>query len=364
MDKKILWRIGLIVLVVGLAGAFLYLKGVNYGLDLKGGIHLVLRVNTDDAIKGELDDAAQRLTAAAREVGITLGAVQVEPDDTRFKVAVPADLDVDRMNEVANRALSGFKVSRSAGEWAFGFPTGVDRDIREGAVRQALETIRNRVDQFGVAEPVIQRQGIEGTRILVQLPGVDDPARVKSLIGKTALLEFKEVVAGPAPDRDSLIRAAGGSVPLDAEVVSGDRFGLEREVLGTDFYLLKKAAIISGRELRSARRGQDQYGMAVVNFATVPSASDKFGDYTGSHIGTRMAIVLDGKVMSAPVIRDRIPGEGVIEGNFSIQEAEDLSLVLRAGALPAPPSPTSRSARCQRWAGTRSAAAGGPAWSA
>jgi len=335
VDKKMLWRIGLIVLVVGLAGTFVTLKGVNYGLDLKGGIHLVLRVNTDDAVKGELDDAAQRLTAAAREEGITLGAVRVEPAETEFRVAVPGDLDVDRMNEVANRVLAGFRVSRSSGEWAFGFPAGVERDIREGAVRQALETIRNRVDQFGVAEPVIQRQGLEGTRILVQLPGVDDPARVKSLIGKTALLEFKEVVAGPAPDRDSLIRAAGGSVPPDAEVVSGDRFGLEREVLGTDFYLLKRSAIISGRELRSARRGQDQYGMAVVNFATVPSASDKFGDYTGSHIGTRMAIVLDGNVMSAPVIRDRIPGEGVIEGNFSIQEAEDLALVLRAGALPA-----------------------------
>ncbi len=217
----------------------------------------------------------------------------------------------------------------------FTLPANVARNVRDMAVKQALETIRNRVDQFGVSEPVIQRQGIEGQRILVQLPGVDDPGRVKELIGKTALLELKEVMAGPGPDRQALLAKLGGSVPADAEVVTGDRKDFEGHVIGREYYLLKRAAIVSGRELRSARRSQDQYGQPAVSFSLIPAAAGKFGKFTESHIGTNMAIVLDRKVMSAPVIRGRISDEGIIEGSFSVKEAEDLALVLRAGALPA-----------------------------
>jgi preprotein translocase subunit SecD len=337
VDKNLLWRFGLIAVVVGLSVFFLYPpeERIHLGLDLRGGIHLVLRVNTEDAIKAELDDAAQRLVSEARTEGLSLGAVEVQHQDHAFKVPVPANVDATKLSQLGNRVLPGFKVTSGAQFWTYTFPPEREREVRDGAVRQTLETLRNRVDQFGVAEPVIQRQGMEGDRIIIQLPGVDDPARVKALIHNTALLEFQEVVSGPAPDRDSLIRAAGGSLPPDAEVVPGDRTGPDGKAIGTEYYLLKRASIIAGRELRSARRGQDQYGMAVVNFATVPSASNKFGEYTGSHIGTRMAIVLDSKVLSAPVIKARIPGEGVIEGNFSIQEAEDLALMLRAGALPA-----------------------------
>jgi preprotein translocase subunit SecD len=211
----------------------------------------------------------------------------------------------------------------------------MDRTVRDQAVRASLETIWNRVDQFGVAEPVIQRQGVDSDRILVQLPGVDDPARVKDLISSTAFLEFQEVVAGPAPDRQSLLAGLGGSLPADSEILSGERTGLDGQAIGTDYWVLKKAAIISGQELRSARRSQDEYGQPVVNFSTQPHAADKFGQYTGSHIGTRMAIVLDNNVISAPVIQSRIPGDGRIEGNFTIEQAEDLALKLRAGALPA-----------------------------
>jgi preprotein translocase subunit SecD len=132
-----------------------------------------------------------------------------------------------------------------------------------------------------------------------------------------------------------LLAPTGGVVPADSEVVSGDQEGFEGEVIGTAYYLVKKSSIITGRELRTARRDQDEYGQATVSFSLQPAAIDKFADYTGSHIGTAMAIILDNTVMSAPVIRSRIPGDGQIEGNFSIEEAEDLALVLRAGALPA-----------------------------
>jgi len=337
VDKKLWLRVGLIVVVVGLAVLSLYPpeERINLGLDLRGGIHLVLQVKTDDAVKAELDDAAQRLLSEGRGEGVELGAVVVQPERLSFEVEVPPEADTVTVREVAGRALPGYQVDEGASVWTFRLPANMDRILRDMAVRSSLETIWNRVDQFGVADPVIQRQGLESDRILVQLPGVDDPVRVKDLISSTAFLEFQEVVAGPAPDRQSILAGVGGTVPNDSEILPSDRLGLEGEVLGTEYYLLKKAAIIAGHELRTARRSQDEYGMAVVNFSTQPHATDKFAEYTGAHIGTRMAIVLDDRVISAPVIQSRIPGDGRIEGNFSVEEAEDLALKLRAGALPA-----------------------------
>jgi preprotein translocase subunit SecD len=337
VDSKILWRIVLILAVVALCVWSLYPPGekIHYGLDLSGGIHLVLQVQTDDAIKAELDDASQRLVSRAREDGVELGMVESNISDLSFKVEVPANTDTAALRQVASDWVPGYKASPGVGGWTFQLPPNMDRTVRDMAVRSSLETIWNRVDQFGVAEPVIQRQGLESDRILVQLPGVDDPARVKDLISSTAFLEFQEVVGGPSPDRQSLITGLGGSLPSDSEIVPGDQEDIEGNVIGTEYYVLKKAAIISGQELRSARRSQDEYGQAVVNFATQPHAADKFGQYTGSHIGTRMAIVLDNKVISAPVIESRIPGDGRITGNFTVEGAEDLALKLRAGALPA-----------------------------
>jgi preprotein translocase subunit SecD len=210
----------------------------------------------------------------------------------------------------------------------------VVRAIKDIAVRQGLETIRNRIDQFGVAEPVIQRQGMEGDRIVIQLPGVDDPARVKDLIRATAFLEIKPVVS-VAPTEEALLAATNGKVPEDSEILSGDVEDMEGRVTGREYYLLKKASVVTGRDLRNARRSQDQYGQAAVSFTLNPEGANKFGAYTSAHIGDRMAIVLDNKVRSAPVIRGHITDSGIIEGNFSVQGAEDLALVLRAGALPA-----------------------------
>ncbi|MCD4750313.1 MAG: protein translocase subunit SecD [Thermoanaerobaculales bacterium] len=246
-------------------------------------------------------------------------------------------VDTDRvlLEEVAYDYFGEYDLRRGADAWTFAFKPNTEKLIRDQAVRKGLETINNRVDQFGVAEPRISRQGIEGDRILVQLPGVDDPERVKDIISKTAFLEFKEVLGGPAPDRTGLLQAVGGSAPAGAEVLPGDRRGAEGQVIGRDYYLVKKVAVVTGRELRTARRSQDEYGQANVRFDLIPAAADKFGAFTESHIGTPMAIILDGRVMSAPVIRARITDSGVIEGNYTIDEAEDLSLILRAGALPA-----------------------------
>lgn len=337
MEKKLIWRIVLIVGVAVMAAWSLYPpdEKINLGLDLSGGIHLVLQVQTDDAIKAELDDASQRLVASAADEDITLGMIEVDPEATRFKIGIPAAVDRSALEEIADSYFGDYDVEQSADQWTFSFKANIEKIIRDQAVRGGLETINNRIDQFGVAEPRIQRQGIEGDRILIQLPGVDDPERVKEIISSTAFLEFKEVIAGPAPDRQSLVQAAGGTIPADGMVVSGNQEGFEGQVIGKNYYIVKKVAAVTGRELRTARRSQDEFGTANVRFDLHPSAAEKFGQFTSSHIGTGMAIVLDGNVMSAPIIRARITDSGVIEGNFSIEEAEDLALILRAGALPA-----------------------------
>ncbi|NOZ78203.1 MAG: protein translocase subunit SecD [Acidobacteria bacterium] len=337
MDKKLLWRIVLIVavLVVSIVGLYPPAQKIHLGLDLRGGIHLVLRVNTGDAIKAELDNASQLLISQAEAKGIKLGDPKIEPKALRFVVPVPLNVNRDALRQIIKDNLAQYKWSSGVGEWTFTLPKNIARRMRDRAVKEALNTIRNRVDQFGVSEPRIQRQGIEGDRILVQLPGVDDPGRVKDLIGRTALLELKEVIAGPASSRQALLAKTGGQVPPDAEVLTGDQKDIDGNVIGKEYYLVRRAAIVSGRELRSARRSQDQYGQPAVQFTLVPSAAHKFAQFTGSHIGTNLAIVLDNKVMSAPVIHGQISDQGIIQGSFSVQEAEDLALVLRAGALPA-----------------------------
>ncbi|HVN76327.1 MAG TPA: protein translocase subunit SecD [Thermoanaerobaculaceae bacterium] len=335
MKGKLAWRWGLI-LAVTVAAVYFMLpidKRIHLGLDLKGGIHLVLQVNTQDAVRAEVDDAMERVRGDLTEKGSAPVSVQRLPDGDGFQLKLASNTSGKVLDKVIDDRLAEFKVSRGVDLTATLKPEVV-RAIKDMAVRQGLETIRNRVDQFGVAEPVIQRQGLEGDRIVVQLPGVDDPTRVKDLIRSTAFLEIKPVVR-VAPTEEALLSTSNGQVPEDSEVISGDIEDLEGRVSGKEYYLLKKASVISGRDLRNARRSQDQYGQPAVSFTLNPEGANKFGSYTAAHIGDRMAIVLDNKVRSAPVIHGHITDSGIIEGNFTVQSAEDLALVLRAGALPA-----------------------------
>jgi preprotein translocase subunit SecD len=335
MQRKLMWRWLLIGAVTAAAVFFMVPpdKRIHLGLDLRGGIHLVLRVNTADAIRAEVDDAMERVRADLAEKGFAPVALTRSEDGLGFRLRPASETPGRTLDKVIDDRLAEFKVDRGV-ELTATLKPEVARAIKDMAVRQALETIRNRIDQFGVAEPLIQRQGIEGDRIVIQLPGVDDPARVKDLIRATAFLEIKPVVA-VAPTREALLASTGGTVPEDSEDVSGDVEDIEGRVTSREYYLLKRASVVTGRDLRTARRSQDQYGQPAVSFTLNPDGAKKFSVYTGAHIGDRMAIVLDNKVRSAPVIRGQISDSGIIEGNFTVQGAEDLALVLRAGALPA-----------------------------
>jgi preprotein translocase subunit SecD len=202
--------------------------------------------------------------------------------------------------------------------------------LKEQTVGEAIRTLERRVNVLGVAEPIIAKHGSTGDQILIQLPGVTNPESAKRVIERTAQLALKLVEKSDS-SRDALLRDLGGKVPDSMEVLPGKGEEAGRPM----FYLVKKEAVITGRDLKSARVGVDQFNQPAVSFTLKPYGASKFRDFTGRSIGRDLAIVLDGNVASAPRIEGKISDEGQITGRFTMEEAEELSKVLRAGALPA-----------------------------
>ncbi len=311
-------------------------SGLKLGLDLRGGIHLVMQVKTSDALRVEAQDAAEHLRDEGRKRGIALGTIAPATADG-FVIPVTDQTDLSKLKDLVTSTLSqtDWKVDQRGSQWRISLRGPAQFQIEDQAVRQAVETIRNRVDALGVAEPVIQRQAND--RILVQLPGVDDPARVKEIIGTTGFLELKLVddKGGPYPTQEALTQAYGGQLPPDVEVVEGFNEDSESRTRTPVFYAIKRVAAVTGRDLKSARVGHDKFNQAAVEFFLNAAGAEKFGRVTGENIGKRLAIVLDKRVQSAPVINGKIESNGIIEGNFTPEKADALTLVLRSGALPA-----------------------------
>jgi preprotein translocase subunit SecD len=332
MKKNLQWKVVLVLAVIAgslfLAYPFNDAK-IRRGLDLKGGIHLVLQVITDDSINMETDQEIARLEELLKKNSITYQKVTKEG---LGRIAVQGVLVDD---ETKTRDM----LDEYARDWDYGFSGDratlnlkplVVQFLRDQSVSQAKETIDNRINTFGVAEPLIQRQGSD--KIVVELPGVDDPERVKELIKVTAVLEWKLVQAGPAPDEATLLQATNGQVPDDAEVLKGDP---KRGQGG--YYLVNKVAVVTGKDLRTVRQVTDEWNNPAVSFSLNGEGGARFEQVTGANIGKNIAIILDNKVQSAPVVEDKIlrTQGGIIRGRFSAAEAEDLVIVLKAGALPA-----------------------------
>ncbi len=314
---------------------------IHLGLDLRGGMHLILQVVTDDAVNIETDVALERLKEDLRSRQVAFSEVR-KRDVKNIEV-----LDVDPQKSAEFRATvdDGFQnwdrssLPGSPNSSLLTLKTSVEQQIRNSSVQQAIQTIRNRVDQLGVTEPVIQEHGpAEEYQILVQLPGVDDPARVKDIIKSTALLELKlvEPGGGPFPTREAALAQIGGLVPEGKDLLpSVRRFSDGSSQSSEEWYLVNKVAAITGRDLRTAHPGSDQFGKPSVNFTLTSDGASRFERITGANIGKQLAIVLDGKVKSAPSINGQIRDSGEIAGSFTLEQANDLSLVLRSGALPA-----------------------------
>ncbi|CAN5678718.1 protein translocase subunit SecD [soil metagenome] len=307
-------------------------KQLALGLDLKGGVHLVMRVHTDEALRIFTTTSSEQLRESLGTAGVTVGAITLV-SDTAFKVdGVPPDRDAEFRRTADDQVSENYaRASGAGGSYTFTMKPDVESDMREQTVVQALETIDRRVNELGVAEPNISRYGQTNDQIMVQLPGVSDVARAKEIIRDTALLELKIVEAGPAPTRETLLQAHGGQEPPEFQVVSG---AAGRDA-GTEFYLVRKVAAVTGADLRGASPTIDENNRPAVRFLLTSDGARKFGKVTSENINRRLAIILDGRVQSAPTIEGRITDEGRITGSFTSDEVRDLSLVLRSGALPA-----------------------------
>jgi len=340
-------RLAIIAGVMALCFYLLYplRETINLGLDLKGGIHMLMRVKTNDAVKAELDLSAERIRAALGEKG--LAPSRIDLDGRALVFAGLDEAKTDDAHTLLRDQFPQFAVESSGtGALRLTLRPPDESGIRDAAVRQALETIRTRIDKFGVAEPTIQRKGVgpDADQIVVQLPGVEDPERVKDLIGSPAFLEWKLVKIPPGvtteqfrpPDNPQALDAAfGGALPADAEA-------LPQEVQGDDgrrftlYWPVTRSSPITGNDLKNARRDQDRFGGAAVNFLLTADAGQRFQELTRLNQGQLLAIVLDRKIISAPRINAVIAERGIIEGgNFTVESAEDLALKLRSGALPA-----------------------------
>ncbi len=331
------WRILLIVVIVG---ACLWAiippeQKIRLGLDLKGGVHLVLQVNTDDALRLDTETTAESLRNDLEKAGVTTATVEAtSPAEFRVSGLQPGQ---DAVLRQAATALTPAwdRESGVGGGYVFRMRAARQTQLRDEAVRQAQDTIERRVNELGVAEPVVARHGgTQGEQLLVQLPGVSDVARAKEIIRSTAMLELKLVEQGPASSKEALLSGTAGQVPPHAQVLPGVQTGSDGRT-ETVYYLLEKAPIVTGRDLRNAKPTLDEYNQPAVHFSLNPEGARKFGKATGDNVGRQLAIVLDNQVRSAPRIDERINDEGRITGGFTQTEAQDLSLVLRSGALPA-----------------------------
>ena len=304
---------------------------LHLGLDLRGGIHLVLQVVTDDALNATIDDAVQNSRNRIGDRGITVATVE-RVDPTRFRIEGVDPVRVkDARDILRDYFRTGWEIREpSEGRFEVALTDAEVRRVKEQTVDEAIKTLERRINQLGVAEPVIARHGQGGDQILVQLPGVNDIEAAKRIIKTTAQLTLK-MVADSAPTREALLAAHQGRIPDNMEVVQGQGVSAGEPI----FYMVQREAVVTGRDLRGARVTVDQQNRPAVGFTLNPAGADKFGRATGANIGKQLAIILDGTVSSAPSINSRIGADGIIQGSFSTQEADELAKVLRAGALPA-----------------------------
>jgi len=316
---------------------------IKLGLDLQGGTHLILQVQVQEAIAQETDQTVDRLTTAMRAKNIHYDEVR-RMDDTHIVVRnVAPDQTSDFRDLVHDQYEGVWELTPAPGEtnaFLLTLRQSALARIQENTMEQSLETIERRVNALGLTEPTIQPQGRKDNEILVQLPGEGDPTRAKQVIQAGGQLELK-LVEDPTtyPSEAAALAAHGGILPPNTEIVKGRNESRQQNQPegGEAWYVLNRTPIVTGRDLRSAteNRNTEMPGQWQINFTLTGEAARRFGPFTEQNKGRQMAIELEKRVYSAPVIQSRIDDSGRIDGNFSQESAHDLALVLRAGALPA-----------------------------
>ena len=334
MKNYSLWKSFLVILVISLGVIFtipslLYKEDsnnwflnnkINLGLDLQGGSYLLLEVKSEVLIKEELDNISDSIRLIARDLKINLSDIKMETDEILIRFTSSNNLNKLREKFIQNYRNVNLSINDKTVKIVIS--ELFKKSIEESALKQSLEIVRKRIDESGTKEPLIQRSGKK--RILLQLPGIKDPERIKELLGKTAKLTFHMV-----DDEDSASLKANRA-PFGKLIVS--------DFYNSDIkYLVEKKARVGGENLIDAKASFDPQQGHAVSFRFDTTGAQKFGKATTDNVGKRFAVILDGVVITAPVINSAITGgSGIITGNFGSQEATDLAVLLRAGALPAP----------------------------
>ncbi len=362
MNKNLGWKLGLSIGAVlvflygifGIPGAFSgsalsdalltggpLRNGIHLGLDLSGGIHLILQVQVNEAVSSTSDSSVDLLKEqlASHKINytdITKPDPTNNPDMIVIK-GVPPDSQSDLRGIIGDRLPEYDFKSGAEHSWVLTMKPQNLAKLKNGAVSQAIETIRNRVDSLGVSEPTIQEHGLGQYQILVQLPGVDDPARVEGIIKSTAMLEIKQVIGGPYSSEADALQQNNGLLPPNSLLLPFHGLGGE----GGDrnqYYIVARSSAVAGSDLRSggASAGRDSSTNEYeVSFNLTNEGGRKFAAFTGSHVGDKLAVVLDHQVREVANIKEQIHDSGRISGSMKEETARDLALVLNSGALPA-----------------------------
>ena len=351
MNKNFLIKLGLILATVlfflfGMFGIPKNLSGqglvaaladhIHLGLDLKGGMHLILQVQVNDAVNVVAQNAIEVLKEQLRTRKIDYTDVsqsdgQNHPDQIVVK-GLPPGARGDLLSIVHDR-LPDYDVNGGPdNSWNLTMKPSNLAELKNKAVTQAIDTIRNRIDALGVSEPTIEQHGLGDYQILVQLPGIDDSGRVKDIMQSTAMLEIKQMTAGPYPSEQAALQDKNGIIPADSMLLPGQCANGPEQT----WCFVSRVSAVSGKDLRDAQASTDQNGQPSVTFSLTGEGGQRFYSFTSNHVGDNLAVVLDNKVQEVASIKEPIRDQGSISGgHMSDQAAKDLSMVLRSGALPA-----------------------------
>jgi preprotein translocase subunit SecD len=354
MKKNLNSKIALIIAVLavcvygifgvpaGLSGKALseaMIKRIHLGLDLRGGAHLILQVVVSEAVNAETDNTVGRIEQALKAASLSYTQVY-KPDPTKPQVikveGTPQSSATAVRSMLDTKFSTQYDLSGGGADNTLTLTLKPSEELalEKKTVQQAIETIRDRVDTLGVSEPLIQEYGLGKDQILVELPGIDDLDRVKSIIQSTARLEIHAVVGGPYQDEAAALASVNGALPADEMMVHGSG-ALATGSDADSVYVLQRVSVVAGSDFRSADPGTDQNGLRNVRFTLTNEAGDRFYEYTSANVGRSMAVVMGGRVREVATIKDKIRDTGEINGSFTADEVSILSKMLRTGALPA-----------------------------
>jgi preprotein translocase subunit SecD len=320
-------------------------NNIRLGLDLRGGSHLVLEVQVQDTVKADAEQTVERMKEEMRKQNISYTSMEVSnlPDNSTTADAdkvtitikgIPATMTSAFRGMVNDRYSTYVLTSLNSSDYSMGMKRSDLISLKRDTVQRTMDTISNRINGLGLAESSVQeyRQSGADYEILVQLPGVDDPARVKELIGTAAVLEIDEVKEGPFPSREAALAQHGGVLPLNTKLVpEKPRAGAQ----GEEWYLMGRPPIVMGTEMRNAHPGQGEFQKWETDFTLSPDAGNRFGAFTENHINDKLAVVLDNQAVSVATIQNKITDAGRITGLGGEEESENLARYLRSGSFPA-----------------------------